>query len=119
MVMADMHSKMCFLWKMPSNGVSTEAVMSTMKEIFADHGVPDILRSDNGPQYASAAFTEFVEEWGFQHNMCSPHYPESNRFAGSMMKVIKTAFTKAKYSGKDPQLTLLALCSTLVYSHLL
>ena len=35
-----------------------------------------------------------------------------------MVKLIKTAFTKAKCTGKDPQCTLLALCSTLVDSHL-
>ena len=35
-----------------------------------------------------------------------------------MVKIIKTAFTKAKYSGKDPQLTQLAFCSTLVDSYL-
>ena len=75
--------------------------------------VPDILRSDNGPQYASAAFTDFVEEWRFQHTTSSPHYPASNGFAESMVKIIKTAF-----SGKNPQLTLLALCSTPVDSYL-
>ena len=35
-----------------------------------------------------------------------------------MVKIIKTVFTKAKYSGKDPQHTLLALHSTPVDSHL-
>ena len=39
-------------------------------------------------------------------------------YAESMVKIIKTAFTKAKYSGKDPQLALLVLHSTLVDSHL-
>ena len=29
-----------------------------------------------------------------------------------MVKIIKTAFTKAKNSGKHPQLALLALCNT-------
>ena len=80
-----------------------------MKEIFAEHGVPDILRSDNGPQYASAVFTEFTEECRFQHTASSPHYPTSNGFVESMVKIIKTAFTKPKYGGKDTQLTLLAL----------
>ena len=56
---------------MPFAGTSA-AFISTMKEIFAEHGVPDILRSDNGPQYASAAFTEFIEEWGI-----STHYIKS------------------------------------------
>ena len=35
-----------------------------------------------------------------------------------MAEIINTAFTKAKYSGKDPQLALLAFHSTLVDSHL-
>ena len=39
-------------------------------------------------------------------------------FAESMVKFIKTAFIKVKYSGKDSQLTLSALRSVLVDSHL-
>ena len=35
-----------------------------------------------------------------------------------MVKIVKTAFTKAKYSSEDPQLALLALCSTPVDPHL-
>ena len=98
---------------MPSAGATSAAIIGKMKEIFAEHGVPDILRSDNGPQDASTAFTEFTE-WGFQHTTSSPHYPASNRFAESMVKIIKTTFTKAKYSDKDHQLALLALQSTLL-----
>ena len=118
MVMADMYSKMYFVWKMPSAGATSEAIFSMMKEMFAEQGVPDILRSDNGPQYASAAFTEFTEEWGFQHTMPSAHYQASNGFAESMVKIIKTTLMKAKYSDKNPQPALLALHSTPVNSHL-
>ena len=64
-VMADMYSKMCFVCKMFSAGATSAAVISKMKEIFAEYGVPDILRCDNVPQYPNAAFTEFVEEWDF------------------------------------------------------
>ena len=60
--MADMYSKMCFVWKMPSAGATSAVISSRIKEIFAQHGVPDILRSDSGPQYSSAAFTKFIEE---------------------------------------------------------
>ena len=89
-----------------------------MKELFAEHGVPDILRSNSGPQSASAAFTEFAAEWGFQHKTSSPHYPASNGFAESMVKIVKTAFTKAKYSSEDPQMAMLGLHSTPVDPHL-
>ena len=117
--MAGMYSKMCFVHKMPSAGVTSAAIISQMKEIFAEHVVPDILRSDNGPQYASAAFTVFVKEWEFKHATPSPHYPASNGIAESMVKIIKTAFTNATYSGEDSQLTLLALHRTQVDPHLL
>ena len=103
---------------MPSSGATAAAVISKMKELFAKHGVPDILKSNNGPQYASAAFTEFAAEWGFQHKTSSPHHPTSNGFAESMVKIVKTAFTKAKYSSEDPQLALLVLSSTPVDPHL-
>ena len=64
------------------------------------------------------AFTEFAAKWGFQHKTSSPHHPASNGFAESMVEIVKTAFTKANYSGKDPQLALLALHSTPVDPHL-
>ena len=96
MVMADMYSEMCFVQKMPSVRATSAVIISKMKEIFAEHGVPDILRSDNGPQYATAAFTEFAEEQGFQHPISSPHYPASNGFSESIMKIIKKALTKTK-----------------------
>ena len=48
----------------------------------------------------------------------SPHYPASNGFTESIVKVVKTAFTKAKYNEDDPQLALLALHSTPVDAHL-
>ena len=35
-----------------------------------------------------------------------------------MVKIVKTALTKAKYSGNDPQVALLALHSTAVDAHL-
>ena len=30
-----------------------------IKAVFSQHGIPEILRSDNGPQYASQEFKEF------------------------------------------------------------
>ena len=86
MVMADMYSNMFFVRKMPPSGATTAAVVSKMKEIFAEHGIPDVLRSDNGPQYASAAFQEFTRNWEFQHITSSPHHPASNGFAESYGK---------------------------------
>ena len=37
------------------------AVITSLKSIFARHGILEILRSDNGPQYTSQEFSMFVE----------------------------------------------------------
>ena len=33
------------------SATTTKNVVSAMKPIFARHGIPDVLVSDNGPQY--------------------------------------------------------------------
>ena len=47
---AEMCTKMCFVQKMPSTRATSAAIISKMKELFAEHRVPDILSSDNGTQ---------------------------------------------------------------------
>ena len=35
------------------------SVITHLKSIFARHGIPQVVVSDNGPQYSAAAFGEF------------------------------------------------------------
>ena len=44
-----------------------DTVIKKIKHIFSRMGIPEIFRSDNGPQYSSMKFKKFSEEWGFQH----------------------------------------------------
>ena len=46
---------------------TTTAVSKALKALFARYGVPDVLVTDNGPQFASAEFVSFARRWGFQH----------------------------------------------------
>ena len=89
-----------------------------LKELFSEHGIPEILRSDNGPQFASHVFVEFAKEWNFDHNTSSPRNPRSNGQAEAAVKVVKGLLTRAKYSGQDPYLALLAYRSTPIDAHL-
>ena len=58
--------------------LSSSCVINKLKSIFAIHGIPDNVISDNGPQFASTEFRKFVQEWGFVHTTSSPRYPQSN-----------------------------------------
>ena len=68
----------------PSN-----AVISALRPMFARHGIPEVLRSDNGPQYASEEFEKFANTYEFSHNTTSPHFPQSNGLVERMVETVK------------------------------
>ncbi|UYV73621.1 K02A2.6-like [Cordylochernes scorpioides] len=73
--------------------LSSEAVVDHCKAIFARHGIPDIVISDNGPQFrpsTTSAFTKFASEVGFRHITSSPKHPQSNGQAEAAVKIVKT-----------------------------
>ena len=87
-------------------------------ELFSEHGIPETIRSDNGPQFASHQFTKFTKEWNFDHTTSSPRNPRSNGQAEAAVKITKGLLTHAKFSGQDPYLALLAYKSTPIDAHL-
>ena len=42
---------------------TSSAEISAIKSVFSGHGIPELLISDNGPQYASKEFEEFAEKY--------------------------------------------------------
>ena len=43
---------------------TASSVIAILKPCFARHGIPEIVRSDNGPQFSSREFTEFASSYG-------------------------------------------------------
>ena len=84
------------------------AVIDKLKSVFARHGVPEVLISDNGPQYSSAEFAEFTRSYGFTHVTSSPKYPRANGAAERSVQTLKGILRKAE----DPHKFLLAYRST-------
>ena len=79
---------------------TSRAVCKVLKALFAHYGVPDILISDNGPQFSSAEFAAFAKKWCFEHQMSSPHHPQSNGKAENGVKTVKRLFKKCCESGQ-------------------
>ena len=118
LVIVDYYSKMPIIWKMPTSQCNSAKMITVLKELFAEHGIPEEIRSDNGPQFASHFFAEFTKDWNIKHSTSSPRNPRSNGQAESAVKIVKGLLTHAKCSGQDPYLALLAYRSTPVDSHL-
>ena len=68
---------------------SSRTTIKVLKTHFSRHGIPDVLVSDNGPQYVSEEFQAFAQEWEFRHVTSSPHYPKSKGKAESAVKTWK------------------------------
>ncbi|CAI5678504.1 unnamed protein product [Oreochromis niloticus] len=83
------------------------SVIKKLKAIFARHGIPEKLISDNGPQYSSREFKDFAVTWDFVHTTSSPLYPQSNGLAERTVKTAKSVLDKAHAQGVDPYLSLL------------
>jgi len=86
---------------------TSRAVIKEIKAVFARYGIPDILVTDNGPQFAAAEFATFAETWEFKHTTSSPHHPKSNSKTENAVKIVKRIFTKCKASGQSEFLALL------------
>nr|XP_050031134.1 uncharacterized protein K02A2.6-like [Dermacentor andersoni] len=89
------------------NNLTSAAVINHCKSIFARHGIPEVVVSDNGPQFSrafGAEFSKFASDYNFQHVTSSPHYHQSNGMAESAVKIIKGSLKKTA----DAYKTLLA-----------
>ena len=60
---------------------SSKAVITKIKRVFATHGIPQQVISDNGTQYTSQEFQSFAEDYGFVHTIISAKHPQSNGLA--------------------------------------
>ena len=81
---------------------------STITGIFTTHGIPYLVMSDNGPQFASQEFKEFGRNYNFNHMTTSPNYPAANEKAERSVRTVKEIFKKSK----APYLALLTYRTT-------
>ena len=68
---------------------TSQGVINSLKALFARHGIPETLRTDNGPQFSSQELTEFSSNYQFTHITSSPHFPSSNSQAERTVQTVK------------------------------
>jgi hypothetical protein len=82
---------------------TAEHTVDALQVIFATHGLPEQLVSDNGPQFTSQAFETFVKLNGIRHIRCSPYHPSSNGLAECFVRTFKEAMTASRDDGRSLQ----------------
>ena len=87
---------------------TSSSIITALKAVFSRHGIPEVVKSDNGPQYSSHEFATFAKSYGFKHATSSPLYPQSNRQAERTVKTVKQLISQSN----DPYLTLMTYRAT-------
>uniref|UniRef100_A0A8C5GKQ1 Integrase catalytic domain-containing protein n=1 Tax=Gouania willdenowi TaxID=441366 RepID=A0A8C5GKQ1_GOUWI len=82
--------------------------MTRTKSMFARHGIPETLITDNGPQFSCREMEHFAKEYCFEHVTSSPRYPQSNGEVERAVRTVKDLLKKAS----DPYRALLAYRTT-------
>ena len=100
---------------------TSDKVIESLKQIFATHGLPYSITSDNGPQFASNAFAEYLKENDIVHHKTTPLWPQANgeveRQNRSLLQRIKIAQGEGK-NWKEELLTYLFAYRTTPHSTL-
>lgn len=78
-----------------TRSTTSQRTIELLEDIFARHGYPVSMRSDNGPQFASKEFAEFCRINGVALLRTTPRWPQANgeieRQNRSLMKRLKIA----------------------------
>jgi transposase InsO family protein len=78
--------------------ILTIFIIWRMKYHFARYGLPDVVVSDNGPQFSCLEFRNFAEAFDFKLQPSSPGNSQANGKADAAVKTAKTLLKKAMAS---------------------
>lgn len=80
---------------------SAKAVIPHLDSIFARQGIPNVVRTDNGPPFNSEDFQKFATHFGFTHRRITPMWPRANGEAERLMRTLEKAIRTAVIEGKN------------------
>ena len=92
LVVVDAHSKWLEV-KMVKTATTTTTV-TALRSIFATHGIPELLVSDNGSVFTSAEFKNFTQQNGIRHTTAAPYHPATNGLAERAVQTFKSFLKK-------------------------
>ena len=82
---------------------TSQRTVEHCKSIFSRYGIPEVVISDNGPQFASCEFAHFAETYGFEHRTSSHRHPQGNGEAERAVQTVKRLLKKST----DPYIAML------------
>ena len=93
LVMIDYFSRYIEVCTLPG-GTTAKQTIARFKAVFARYGCPEVLVTDNGPQFSCHEFSQFARDYDFTHVTSSPRYPRSNGEAERAVRTVKSLLEK-------------------------
>ena len=87
LVLVDAHSKWMEVVMMKN--ITTASTIEKLRIIFATHGLPRKIVTDNGPSFTSHQFKEFMSKNGILHITSAPYHPSTNGLAERAVQSFK------------------------------
>ena len=93
LIIVDAHSKLPEV--LLTGSTSSERTVELLREVFSRYGLPEHLHSDNGRQFTSEVFQNFMKAKNIKHTFSAPYHPamngEAERFVQSFKQPMKAA----------------------------
>lgn len=100
LVAVDAHSKWPEVINLKKN-TKASALIEVCKTLFARHGLPNHVVTDNGRQFVSGEFKEFLKMHGVKQSFSPPYHPASNGAAENFVGTFKDKVSKIVQGGKN------------------
>ena len=97
-IVVDAHSKWPEVISMSST--TAQSTIEVLRSLFSRYGLPEQLVSDNGAQFTSEEFTQFMKVNGIKHIRSAPYHPATNGLAERFVQTFKRAMKASEGEGK-------------------
>ena len=74
--------------------VTAATIIRKLRQLFSQFGIPEVVVSDNGPQFSAQEFEKFCHLNGIYHVPVDPYHPLSNGLAEKAVQVVKQGIKK-------------------------
>ncbi len=111
LILIDAHSKWLEVRQLSS--ITSASIISSLRLIFAQFGLPSVVVTDNGRNFNSEEFELFLHSNGIQHKFSSPYHPSSNGLAERAVQIFKREMKKITNGSLQERLT-----HVLFYNHI-
>lgn len=76
-------------------------IINRLEHIFSQFGYPEVITSDNGPQFISHEFKSFLQTCGIKHRLITPYWPAANATVERFNKTLGNALKAAHAEGRN------------------